>query len=61
MGPGTDAPCRPQWEAAARSTTVSDVFARAADPTYPAGWAFGLLECDTINCDDVAAGDCTPQ
>lgn len=50
MGPGPDAPCRTQWEAAVRSTVVADVFARAADPTYPAGWAFALLECDTTFC-----------
>jgi cysteine-rich repeat protein len=61
MGPAPDAPCRAQWEAAARSTAVADVFAHAATLDYPAGWAFFLLECDTVFCDDTASGDCTPE
>lgn len=63
-GPAADAPCRGQWEAAARNPgepapTNSDVQARFSDFTYPAAWAFFLLECDVKNCSSEATGDCT--
>jgi cysteine-rich repeat protein len=59
-GPAAGAPCRAQWEAATRGPTNTDVLLRISDTTYPSGWAYSLLECDAMHCDDSPLGDCTP-
>jgi cysteine-rich repeat protein len=51
-GPAADAKCVPQWQAATRTTVNADVQVRFTDLSYPAGWAYFLLECDTKSCPD---------
>ena len=53
-------PCMAEVQAAARSTSLSDISTRASDLAYPFGWATYLLECDAVACKDPAGGKCTP-
>jgi cysteine-rich repeat protein len=51
-GPAEDAPCIPEWQAAARTTTHEQVLTRFSDLAFPAGWAYQLLDCDREHCRD---------
>jgi cysteine-rich repeat protein len=47
---GGNGPCRPEVEAAARSTNPVDIQARSADTNYPLGRANALVACAINNC-----------
>ncbi len=49
-GPAADAPCVPQWQAATRTTVNADVQVRFTDLSFPAGWAYFLLDSDRVSC-----------
>lgn len=51
IGPAADAKCVSETQKAARSTANADVTLRFSDLAYPIGWAYFLLECDSVFCD----------
>ncbi len=60
MGPGPDAQCVQEWTDATRGTSNASILDLFSEFSRPSGWAFYVLTCDATNCDDAAAGDCTP-
>ena len=60
-GPGPDAPCVAEWQAATRGKTNMEVLLRFDQVQYPSGWAFHLLQCDRERCGATSPiGRCTP-
>jgi cysteine-rich repeat protein len=51
-GPAEDAPCMAEWQAATRTTNNALVLTRFSDLAFPAGWAYQLLDCDRLHCND---------
>lgn len=59
-GPAADAKCGAQVQKAGRTTSVVDLSTRFSDLAYPLGWAYFLLECESVYCSNAAVGKCTP-
>ncbi|HVZ37363.1 MAG TPA: hypothetical protein VG963_33310, partial [Polyangiaceae bacterium] len=55
-GPAADAPCSQQWQKATRTIVNAEVQVRFTDLSYPAGWAYFLIECERVSC--VPSGAC---
>jgi len=53
-------PCKQEWEAMAGTTDRGNVMLSISNIELPSGWAYFLLECDRLRCNDGADGDCTP-
>ena len=53
-------PCKEEWEALAGSTDRGKVLLSIDNIELPSGWAYFLLECDRLRCNDGPDGDCTP-